>query len=429
MRLNWIIGLVLLGGTAVLGWLAWQWLSTPTAVYEPAPTLAPTALAEQPATNPTDARPTTTLPPTNTPIPTATHRPIPTASFTPPPTTIPTASPPPTALSSTRTPSPTPAPTLAYEDTADRTCPNPDPLKPAYDRYYLSRSRWPVPDPTITTPHFWLGHPFPGGDRLLTNHTFPYGWDMNGRLLLHNGIDSAEPLGTPLLAVADGTIVVAQSDEQTWHGWRCNWYGHLVVLMLDRQWQDKPIFILYGHILNINVEVGQRVQQGEQLAEVGFGGAAVAPHLHLEIRVGTNEFGSTRNPMLWFHPSPRRGLVVGRLVGPGGQPWQGVNIDLLPTNGDASDMRRTWSYLGDPDSLINPDEAYGENFVFADVRPGTYELLVTLQGFEYKSEVTVVGGEVTTVEIITQPLQDTEPETTSEPEATPESEATPEPTE
>lgn len=395
MRLNWIISLTLMGALGILGWLAWQWLSTPTAVYEPAPTLAPTAIVELPTA--TAVLPTATLPATNTPIPTATQLPIPTASFTPPPT----ATPEPTA---TGTVTPTPVPTLEYVDTVDRTCPNPAPLKPAYDRYYLSGKRWPLPDPTVATPHFWFGHPFPGGDRLLTNQSFPYGWDMNGRLLLHNGIDSAEPLGTPLLAVGDGTIVVAQSDERAWYGWRCNWYGHLVVLLLDEQWANQPIFVLYGHVLNMTVEAGQRVQKGEQLAEVGFGGAATAPHLHLEVRVGSNEFSETRNPVLWFPPSPRRGVIIGRLIDPEGRPWQGVDLNLVPENGEASDIRRTWSYLGDPDALIKPDEGFAENFVFSDVRPGSYKLLVRLQDVDYKSNLVVTGGEITTVEIITNPL-------------------------
>jgi murein DD-endopeptidase MepM/ murein hydrolase activator NlpD len=225
-------------------------------------------------------------------------------------------------------------------------------------------------------------------------------------LLLHNGVDVAEPLGTPLLAVADGTIVVAQSDEAELYGWRCNWYGHLVMLLLDQTWNDQPVYVLYGHVLNITVEAGQRVRQGEQVAEVGFGGAAVSPHLHLEVRVGSNTFGSTRNPMLWFPPSSRRGLIVGRLLGPQGQAWQGVDLHLQSVD-DSNERRTSWSYLGDPDHLANPDEGFGENFVFADVRPGSYELLVTLQGAEYKMEVAVQGGEITAVEIITEPLTET----------------------
>lgn len=343
------------------------------------------------------------------PSPTATLTSTPTATLTSTPTLTPTAT---STLTSTptatATATPSPTPTV-FGTPVDRTCPDEAPLRPPYDRYYLPFDPWPQPDPAVETPHFWLSHPFAGGDRLLINHDFPYGWDNNGRLLLHNGIDTAEPLGTPILAVADGTIVVAQADEAELYGWRCNWYGHLVVLLLDQRWNDQPVYILYGHVLNLTVKAGQHVKQGEQVAEVGFGGAAVSPHLHLEVRVGSNTFASTRNPMLWFSPSPRRGVIVGRLVSPLGQPWQGVDLHLQAVDGSNS-SRTTWSYLGDPDHLINPDEGFAENFVFADVAPGQYDLLVTLQGVEYKSPVTVVGGELTAVEIIAEPQSETENE-------------------
>ncbi len=245
------------------------------------------------------APPSTPRPP-NTATPPSTATSSPTASATP-------------ADTPTLTPSPTPtAP-------PDRTCPEESPLKPEYNRYFLSVKRWPEPDTAVAEPHFWLSKPLPGGGRTLINQRFPYGWDENGRLLLHNAVDMAEDLGTPVLAAADGTVVVAQSDINAHYGWRCNWYGHLVVVELDEKWQDQPVYTLYGHILNIEVEVGQRVKRGDQLAEVGIGGAATAPHLHFEVRIGENEFGATRNPMLWLNPGDTRGVIAGRLVDPEGR--------------------------------------------------------------------------------------------------------------
>jgi len=207
------------------------------------------------------------------------------------------------------------------------------------------------------------------------------------------------------MAVADGTIVVSQSDENELYGWRCNWYGQLVVLELDQQWQGQPIYVLYGHILNRIVEVGQRVQQGEPLAEVGVGGVSTVAHLHLELRVGSNEFASSRNPMLWIEPGPTRGVLAGRLLDPLGRPWQGVVLTLIDGSGDEPQFINTWSYQGDPQDLINPDEVLAESFVFADVRPGEYILYVKLQGVEYRQPVQVIAGELTTVELITEPYK------------------------
>lgn len=327
-------------------------------------------------------------------------------TFTPMATSRPTGT-----SSPTPGPSPTPAPTLIPTETPlpvatiaiDRTCPDPIPLKPEYARYYLSGSQWPTPNPAQSAAHFWLSKPLPGGGRYLINQTFPYGWDGAGRLLLHNGVDSADPLGTPVLAAAAGTVVVAQADIDAWYGWRCDWYGHLVVIEHDQRWFGQPVYSLYGHVLNINVQVGQRVELGEQVAEVGFGGAATAPHLHFEVRIGSNEFGSTRNPMLWVYPGETRGVIAGRLLDPEGRPWQGVALSLLNEKGDVA--ATTWSYLDDPLHYINPDEGLAENFLFSDIPSGTYVVYTELQDVIYRQPVMVVAGEVVNVEIRTQPFK------------------------
>lgn len=352
----------------------------------------------------------------------ATHTasPSPSQTSTPLPATVVRQ---PATATSIPTVTPTPSPTLKPSPTTepDRSCPENSPLKPEYDRYFLAPDRWPTPDTAAAEPHFWLSKPLPGAGRTLINQRFPYGWDENGRLLLHNGVDIAETLGTPVLAVADGTVVVAQSDFNAWYGWRCDWYGHLVVLELDEQWQEQPVYALYGHVLNLKVEEGQRVSRGDPLAEVGFGGAATNPHLHFELRVGENKFHTTRNPMLWIEPGATRGVIAGRLVDPEGRPWQGVPLALVNLNG-GSEKYSTWSYLGDPQDLSNPDEGWAENFVFSDVRPGEYDLYTSIQGVDYRQSLTVSAGQLTTIEIESEPLK----EPTQEPQETAESEATPE---
>ena len=358
------------------------------------PTLMPTApplVTAVPIT--TTTVPTLTspeLPPTYTPV--ATRLPSQTPSATPPPTDTPGPSPTPTD-----TPQPTPSPVV------DRSCPDPSPLKPDYNYYYLSGATWPTPDPAMSDTHFWLTKPLPGGGRFLINETYPYGWDLDGRLLLHNAVDSAGGLGTPVLAAAPGTVVVAQADMNEWYGWRCDWYGHLVVVQLDDLWYGQPVFTLYGHVLNINVEPGQHVERGEQVAEVGVGGAATAPHLHFEVRIGSNDFTTTRNPMLWIDPGETRGVIVGRLIDPQKRPWQGVTMHLLDKDGTI--VATTWTYLDDPLHYINPDEGLAENFLFPDALPGAYTVYTELQGVVYQSPVTVTEDGLATVEIVTEPYK------------------------
>jgi hypothetical protein len=58
------------------------------------------------------------------------------------------------------------------------------------------------------------------------------------------------------------------------------------------------------------------------------------------------------------------------------------------------------------------------------MRPGLYEIVILLQGEEYRAEVEVIGGTLSTVEIVTEPLKTATPEPA--PSATPEN--PPEPT-
>jgi murein DD-endopeptidase MepM/ murein hydrolase activator NlpD len=297
--------------------------------------------------------------------------------------------------------------TLAAADPIDRSCPNPPPGKPEYNHAYLGGSKWPQPNPDIGD-HFWLTKPLPGGGRLLYTDWFPYGYDGGGRYLLHNGLDMGEPLGTPVLAVADGTVLVAGDDLYELYGWRCDWYGHLVVIELADKWEGKPVYVLYGHVLGIKVVPGEQVQRGQQVAEVGVGGVANEPHLHFEIRVGTNDYGSTRNPLLWLAPPASRGIVAGRLVDPQGRPWQGMAVQAIGLS-DGTQSATTWSYLGDMRNLINPDQRLAENFVVGDLVPGLYEILVEVQGITYSQQVEVTAGQLSTVEIVTEPYRSEEP--------------------
>ena len=96
--------------------------------------------------------------------------------------------------------------------------------------------------------------------------TSGYGWRW-GRL--HRGIDIAAPIGTPVVAAASGEVINA--------GWHSG-YGNLVKLEhLDGS------FTVYGHNHRILVTHGQKVDQGQQIAEMGNTGRSTGSHLHFEI--------------------------------------------------------------------------------------------------------------------------------------------------
>lgn len=95
----------------------------------------------------------------------------------------------------------------------------------------------------------------------------------------HKGLDISAPAGTPIYAAETGTVVSVNGS-----GWA---YGlHFVV---DH---GNGVQTLYSHCNTIDVEVGQQVARGQQIATVGRTGNATGNHLHFEVRVG----GTPYNP-------------------------------------------------------------------------------------------------------------------------------------
>ena len=87
----------------------------------------------------------------------------------------------------------------------------------------------------------------------------------------HRGVDIAVSLGTPVYAGIRGIVTFA--------GKRGN-YGNLVEIE-----GSDGIKVRYAHLSKINVVAGQRVSDGEKVAETGNTGMSTGPHLHYEIIV------------------------------------------------------------------------------------------------------------------------------------------------
>ncbi|UAK34658.1 M23 family metallopeptidase [Nocardia asteroides] len=85
----------------------------------------------------------------------------------------------------------------------------------------------------------------------------------------HLGIDIAGPIGTPIYAVADGTVIEAGP---------ASGFGMWVRLL-----HDDGTVTIYGHIDTATVSQGQRVLAGDQIATIGNRGFSTGPHCHFEV--------------------------------------------------------------------------------------------------------------------------------------------------
>lgn len=102
---------------------------------------------------------------------------------------------------------------------------------------------------------------------------------------MHSGIDFKAPIGTPVYATSDGEIIKVE--------YQVGGYGKFIIIKHDNIYQT-----LYSQLSEIKVEVGQKVEQGDEIGLVGSSGASTAPHLHYEVM----RDGQKVNPKDYFRP-------------------------------------------------------------------------------------------------------------------------------
>lgn len=115
------------------------------------------------------------------------------------------------------------------------------------------------------------------------NITSRYGAREDIRDHTHQGLDIAAKTGTPIKAVADGTITYSGT---------MGGYGNLIIID-----HGNGITTYYGHCNKLYKKVGTKVSAGDVIAEVGSTGNSTGPHLHFEIR----ENGKYVNPQKYLY--------------------------------------------------------------------------------------------------------------------------------
>ena len=104
-----------------------------------------------------------------------------------------------------------------------------------------------------------------------------FGWRLdpfNGHKAFHDGLDFTAATGTPIYAAAGGIVSAAEQTPD---------YGKIVKIDHGSGLETR-----YAHTSLIVVKVGDRVEKGQKIAEVGSTGRSTGPHLHYEIRLSGN---------------------------------------------------------------------------------------------------------------------------------------------
>jgi murein DD-endopeptidase MepM/ murein hydrolase activator NlpD len=96
----------------------------------------------------------------------------------------------------------------------------------------------------------------------------------------HKGVDYGAPSGTPVRSIGDGVVAFAG---------RQNGYGNVVEIKHSHERST-----LYAHLSRIDVQQGQRVEQGASVGAVGATGWATGPHLHFEFKLN----GMQQDPLV-----------------------------------------------------------------------------------------------------------------------------------
>lgn len=114
------------------------------------------------------------------------------------------------------------------------------------------------------TPTAWPTHP-----NTITSDFGVREDPLNNSSSFHSGIDIRGQYGTPVYATADGSVTMAK-----YYGS----YGNAIKIKHSSTYET-----LYGHLMRIEVEVGDTVKKGDIIGTIGSTGRSTGPHLHYEV--------------------------------------------------------------------------------------------------------------------------------------------------
>ena len=238
--------------------------------------------------------------------------------------------------------------------------------------------------------HFYFARPIAADQVNWPLANYRYGGVFFANIV-HTGVDIDAPFGTPIHAAGPGTVV--------WADWglfreapgdKSDPYGQAVVVRMDFGYKDQPLYTVYAHMSKIIAIVGQHVETGDVLGQVGATGATTGPHVHFEVRWGENSFHHTYNPELWMAPPQGWGVLVARFTDAKDKTLQQVEVSVENTATHETQLAKTYG-----PGPVNADPYYAENLVLGDLPAGLYKITFRYDGKEQQDWMYIYAGQVT----------------------------------
>jgi len=249
---------------------------------------------------------------------------------------------------------------------------------------------YPIPWAPGPEDHFYFNRPILADEKNWPLDDYRYGGIYEGFDNVHTGIDIDSPIGTPVFSIASGKVIWSGYGAMSGGPDPDDPYGLAVVIKHDFGFRDQRLYTLYAHLSQADVRVGDLVNAGQRIGLVGLTGATTGPHLHLEVRVGENNYFASRNPELWLVPAQGWGVLVGQIKDTAGRLIKSKEVYISQFDSDLHWTVRTYGARS-----INSDDYYQENMVLSDMPAGKYQIMFEYLYQRYYLDVEVFPGLVT----------------------------------
>lgn len=251
---------------------------------------------------------------------------------------------------------------------------------------------YPVPLSLTPHDHFLLLRPINNETVTWRPADYRYGYLVKKNGNVHTGLDIPAPEKTPVLAVADGTVIFSGYGLLYGEGRKNDPYGIAVMIRHDMTFDGNSLYSVYTHLEKSLVKVNDIVKAGQKIGGVGMTGNTSGPHLHFEVRIRDENGMTQQNAEMWLVPPMDHGVLAGRITNNLGYLLNNWNFRLTSLDTGNEWQLRTYDKSVVEEHLHDP--YFQENFVLSDLPAGRYELFTYYNYLAYRYEFEIVPGAV-----------------------------------